>query len=492
MVAMSGRTRLTFAPPLPPTSAFQMANDLVATDVVVIGGGPGGYVASIRAAQLGLSTVCVEMDKTLGGTCVNVGCIPSKAMLQSSEHYEFARLHAHEHGFQFDGLRLDLAQMLRRKDEVVSANTRGVEFLFKKNKVTWARGRGTLRAGNVVDVAAADGSVTSYQARHVIIATGSVPSALPFLEFDERRVLSNVGALSIPEVPRHLVVIGGGVIGLELGSVWRRLGAKVTVVEFMPTILPGNDDDITKEADRIFRRQGLDIRTGTKVTGATVEATRVLVNIEKDGATEVLDADYVLVSVGRRPALHGVDAAALGLNLGPRGEVVVDDRMHTNLPNVYAIGDVVGGKLLAHKAEEEGVVAAEVIAGKPARMHYHSMPGVVYTWPEVATVGLTEQEVKASGRAYKVGKFPFSANGRARTMGETNGFVKMIADAETDELLGCHMIGANVSDLLAEVVLAFEYRGSSEDIGITVHSHPTLSEVTKEAALAVLGRAIHI
>lgn len=490
---MSGRTRLVFALPLPPpTCASQMANELQTPDVVVIGGGPGGYVASIRAAQLGLSTVCVEMDKTLGGTCVNVGCIPSKAMLQSSEHYEFARLHAHEHGVDFDGLRLDLAQMLRRKDEVVSANTRGVEFLFKKNKVTWARGRGTLKAGNVVEVVAADGSVTSYQARHVIIATGSVPSELPFLTFDERRVLSNVGALAIPEVPRHLVVIGGGVIGLELGSVWRRLGAKVTVVEFMPTILPGNDDDITKESDRILRRQGLDIRTGTKVTGATVEESRVLVTVEKDGATEVLDADYVLVSVGRRPALHGVDAVALGLHLGPRGEVIVDDRMRTNLPGVYAIGDVVGGKLLAHKAEEEGVVAAEVIAGKPSRMHYHSMPSVVYTWPEVATVGLTEQEVKASGRPYKVGKFPFSANGRARTMGETNGFVKMIADAETDELLGCHMIGANVSDLLAEVVLAFEYRGASEDIGITVHSHPTLSEVTKEAALAVLGRAIHM
>ncbi|MFN8666818.1 MAG: dihydrolipoyl dehydrogenase [Gemmatimonadaceae bacterium] len=469
-----------------------MANELLATDVVVIGGGPGGYVASIRAAQLGLSTVCVEMDKTLGGTCVNVGCIPSKALLQSSEHYEFARLHAHEHGLAFDGLRFDLAAMMKRKDEVVGANTRGVEFLFKKNKVTWARGRGTLKPGNVVEVTANDGTVTTYQARHVIIATGSVPSELPFLKFDEKRVLSNIGALAIPEVPRHLVVIGGGVIGLELGSVWRRLGAKVTVVEFMPTILPGNDDDITREADRIFRKQGLDIRTGTKVTGAIVDSHRVFVTIDKNGETETLDADYVLVSVGRRPALHGIDAAALGLKTGARGEVIVDDQMRTNLPNVFAIGDVVGGKLLAHKAEEEGVVAAEVIAGKPVHMHYHSMPGVVYTWPEIATVGLTEQEVKASGRPHKVGKFPFSANGRARTMGETNGFVKMIADAQTDELLGCHMIGANVSDLLAEVVLAFEYRGSSEDIGITVHSHPTLSEVTKEAALAVLGRAIHI
>lgn len=468
-----------------------MANEALPADVVVIGGGPGGYVASIRAAQLGLSTVCVEMDRTLGGTCVNVGCIPSKALLQSSEHYEFARLHAGEHGFAFDGLRLDLPQMMRRKDEVVSQNTRGVEFLFKKNKVTWARGAGTLRAGNVVEVTAADGGVTSYQARHVIVATGSVPIELPFLRFDERRVLSNIGALTIPEVPRHLVVIGGGVIGLELGSVWRRLGAKVTVVELMPSILPGNDDEIIKEADRIFRRQGLDLRIGTKVTGATVEGDRILVHTDKDGVAESLDADYVLVSVGRRPALHGVDADSLGLAIGGRGEVVVDDQMRTNLPGVFAIGDVIGGKLLAHKAEEEGVVAAEVIAGKPAHMHYRSMPSVVYTWPEIATVGLTEQEVKESGRKYRTGKFPFSANGRARTMGETSGFVKFIADAETDELLGCHMLGPNVSDLLAEVVLAFEYRGSSEDIGITVHSHPTLSETTKEAALAVLGRAIH-
>jgi dihydrolipoamide dehydrogenase len=288
------------------------------------------------------------------------------------------------------------------------------------------------------------------------------------------------------------VVVGGGVIGLELGSVWRRLGASVTVVELMPTILPGNDADIIREADRTFKRQGLDLRTATKVTGATLEDEKVLVHIEKDGAAESLDADYVLVSVGRKPALHGIDAAALGLTIGSRGEIVVDDQLRTNLPNVYAIGDVVGGKLLAHKAEEEGVIAAEVIAGKPVHMHYKSMPSIVYTWPEIATVGLSEQEVKDSGRAYQVGRFPFSANGRARTMGETSGFVKFIADASTDELLGCHMIGPNVSELIPEVVLAFEYRGSSEDIGITVHAHPTLSEATKEAALAVLGRAIHM
>ena len=461
-------------------------------DVAIIGGGPGGYVAAIRAAQLGFNTVCIEYDKTLGGTCVNVGCIPSKALLSSSEHYEFAKLHAAEHGIQISGVALDLPTMMKRKDAVVGQNTRGIEYLFKKNKITWARGRGTLKRGNVVDVALNDGKTESYKAKNVIIATGSVPIELPFLKFDEKRVLSNIGALTIPEVPKHLVVIGGGVIGLELGSVWRRLGAKVTVVELMPTILPGNDEEIIKEADKTFRKQGLDLRVGTKVTNAKIEAKRILVEIEKDGKKENLDADYVLVSIGRKPVLTGIDAKALGLKLGKRGEVEVDAQMRTNLPNVYAIGDVVGGKLLAHKAEEEGVIACEVMAGHKVHMDYKSMPSVVYTWPEIATVGLAQHEVEASGRKYKVGRFPFSANGRARTAGDTTGFVKFIADAETDELLGAHMIGPNVSELIEEAVLAFEYRGSSEDIGITVHSHPTLSEAVKEAALGVLGRSIHI
>jgi dihydrolipoamide dehydrogenase len=473
-----------------------MANGQQQADVVIIGGGPGGYVAAIRCAQLGLSTVCVEMDKTLGGTCVNVGCIPSKALLQSSEHFEFARLHAKEHGIGVGELSVDLAQMMKRKDDVVGQNTKGIEFLFRKNKVTWAKGRGTLRqagaAGNLVDVEGADGTTTTYAAKNVILATGSVPVELPFLKFDEERVLSNVGALKIPRVPKHLVVIGGGVIGLELGSVWRRLGAEVTVVELMPTILPGSDEELIKEATRVFSKQGLALRTGTRVTGADRKDDGVVVHVEKDGKAESLEADYVLVSVGRKPSLLGVDAGRLGLMIGPRGEIVVDDRMRTTLPNVYAIGDAVGGKLLAHKAEDEGVVAAEVIAGKPVHMHYRSMPSVVYTWPEVATVGLAEHEVKATGRPYKAGKFPFSANGRARTMGETSGFVKFIADAETDELLGCHMIGPNVSELIQEIVLAFEYRGASEDVGVTVHAHPTLSEAVKEAALATLGRAIHI
>jgi dihydrolipoamide dehydrogenase len=461
-------------------------------DLVVLGGGPGGYVASIRAAQLGLSTVCVEFDKTLGGTCVNVGCIPSKALLQSSEHFEFASKHAAEHGITLAGISLDLATMMRRKTDVVAQNTKGVEFLLKKNKVTWAKGVGTLKAGNVVEVAGHDGVVTSYHAKYVIIATGSVPFELPFLKFDEERIVSNIGALQFPEVPKHLIVIGGGVIGLELGSVWRRLGAKVTVVELAPTILPGNDDDITKEATKIFRKQGLTLRTGCKVTGGGRDGDVVRVEIAENGKTETLEADYVLVSIGRKPALKGVDAAALGLALGTRGEIVVDAQLRTNLPNVFAIGDCVGGKLLAHKAEDEGVVAAEVIAGKPAKMHYHTLPAVVYTWPEVATVGYTESELKAQGRAYKVGKFPFSANGRARTMAETDGFVKFLADATTDEILGCHMIGANVSDLLAEVVLAMEFRGTTEDVALTCHSHPTLSETTKEAALNALGRTLHM
>ncbi|HEU4641428.1 MAG TPA: dihydrolipoyl dehydrogenase [Gemmatimonadaceae bacterium] len=466
--------------------------DIQNADVVVIGGGPGGYVAAIRAAQLGLSTVCVEMDKTLGGTCVNVGCIPSKALLTSSEHFEFARKHAGEHGIRVGDVSLDLPAMLARKDEVVGQNTRGIEFLFRKNKITWARGRGVLKPGNVVEVTDAAGAMTPWRAGSVIIATGSVPVELPFLPFDEERVLSNVGALQIPEVPERLLVIGGGVIGLELGSVWRRLGASVTVVELLPTILAGNDADVVKEADRTFRKQGLDIRTGTRVTGARRDGARVLVDVEKNGTAETLEASHVLVCVGRKPSLAGIDAAALGLALGKRGEILVDDQMRTNLPGVYAIGDCVPGPMLAHKAEEEGVVAAEVIAGQAAHMHYRSIPSVVYTWPEIAAVGLTEQQARESGREVRVGKFPYSANGRARTAGETSGFVKIIADARTDELLGAHLIGPNASELVSEVVLGFEFQGSSEDIGITVHAHPTLSEATKEAALGVLGRAIHI
>jgi dihydrolipoamide dehydrogenase len=468
--------------------------DTINVDVVVIGGGPGGYVAAIRAAQLGFTTVCVEGDRTLGGTCVNVGCIPSKALLESSHHFEFMGRDAGKHGISLADLKIDVAAMQKRKDEVVGQNTKGIEFLFRKNKITWAKGWGTLKAGNLVEVRGAppDNNISSYQAKHVIIATGSVPIELPFLELDEERVLSNVGALTIPAVPEHLIVIGGGVIGLELGSVWRRLGARVTLIELLPAILPGMDDEIVKEAERAFRKQGLDIRTGTRVTGGGREGDTVFVTIEKDGATERIDGDHVLVSVGRRPATTGIDVAALGLAVGKRGEILVDGQQRTNLPNVYAIGDCTPGPMLAHKAEEEGVVAAEVIAGKPAHMHHHTVPGVVYTWPEIAVVGASERQAREAGRNVKVGKFPFSANGRARTAGETTGFIKFVSDATTDEILGCHMIGPSVSELIPEVVLAMEYRGSSEDIGMTVHAHPTLSETTKEAALAVLGRPIHI
>jgi dihydrolipoamide dehydrogenase len=440
-----------------------------------------------------LEVVCVEQDKTLGGTCVNVGCIPSKALLTSSEHFEFTKLHAAEHGVQPGIVTLDLPQMLRRKDDVVSQNTKGIEFLFRKNKITWAKGRGVLRADNQVDVTAADGTVTSYQAKDVIIATGSVAIELPFLKFDEQQVLSNVGALTIPRVPEHLVVIGGGVIGLELGSVWRRLGARVTVLELMPSILPEFDADIIREAEKIFKKQGLTLRTGVRVTGAHRLESSVVLEIDTGSATEQVEGDYVLVSVGRRPILTGIDAAALGLDLGTRGEILVDEQMRTNLPHVYAIGDAVGGKLLAHKAMEEGVVAADTIAGRAARMRYHSVPNVVYTWPEIASVGWAEHEVQASGRAFKVGRYPYSANPRARTMGESGGgFVKFIADAETDEILGAHLIGPNASELVAEIVLGVEYRATAEDIGTMIHAHPTLAEATKEAALAVHGEALHI
>jgi dihydrolipoamide dehydrogenase len=432
------------------------------------------------------------MDATLGGTCVNVGCIPSKALLQSSEHFEFARRHMADHGVRVGEVTLDLPTMLTRKDRVVAANTRGIEYLFRKNKVTWAKGRGTLKPGNVVEVVAADGSTTTYRARDVIIATGSVPIALPFLPFDEDRVLSNVGALAMREVPEHLVVIGGGVIGLELGSVWRRLGAKVTVVELLPTILAGNDAEVVKEADKVFRTQGLSIRAGTRVTGAARDGNRIRIDLEANGARDTLTADRVLVAVGRKPTLTGIDAAALGLATGKRGEIIVDPQMRTNVPHVYAIGDVVGGMLLAHKAEEEGVVAVETMAGRRTHMNYRPVPSIVYTWPEIAAIGLTEQQVKDSGRDYRVGRFPYSANARARTAGETTGFVKLIADAKTDLLLGAHMIGPTVSELAAELVLAFAYDASAEDVATTIHAHPTLSEATKEAALGVAGHAIHI
>jgi dihydrolipoamide dehydrogenase len=471
-----------------------MTDPTLTPDVVVIGGGPGGYVASIRAAQLGLSAVCVELDRTLGGTCVNVGCIPSKALLGSSEHFEFAHKHAAEHGIQLKGISLDLQRMMKRKDDVVAQNTKGVEFLFKKNKVTWAKGVGSLKAGNVVDVKALDGTVTSYTPKHVILATGSVPMALPFLPFDEERVLSNVGALRIPEVPRHLIVIGGGVIGLELGSVWRRLGSQVTVVEFLDRILPGMDNEVCRQCQRLFEKQGIVFKLSSKVTAVDGSGKVLKASVEPaaGGKAETIEADVVLVAIGRVPYTEGLGLEEIGAKKDNRGRVVVDEHFATGVPGIYAIGDVIAGPMLAHKAEDEGMAVAEIIAGQAGHVNYDVIPNVVYTFPEIASVGKTEEELKAAGTAYNTGKFPFTANGRAKANHQTDGFVKILADAKTDRVLGVHIVGADAGNMIAEAAVAMEFGASSEDIARTCHAHPTLPEAVKEAALAVAKRAIHM
>ena len=456
-------------------------------DLIVLGGGPGGYVAAIRAAQLGMRVACVEMESALGGTCLRVGCIPSKALLDSSELYHQIRHKAEVHGIGVEGVSVDVATMLRRKDEVVTSLTRGVEGLFKKNKVTWVRGFGRLSGPDRVEVDGEDGK-RSLQAEKILLASGSVPVELPFLKFDHERIIDSTGALSIPRVPEHLVVVGGGVIGLELGSVWLRLGAKVTVLEAMPTILPGMDSEVVKQATRIFKKQGFDLRTGTKVTGAERRGDKVSVSIE---GGEPLEADYVLVAVGRRAYTEGMGFEEAGIRL-ERGVIQVDEHFHTGVGQVYAIGDAIGGRMLAHKAEEEGVAAVEHMAGKAGHVNYAAVANVVYTWPEIASVGMTEAEARDSGAGINVGKFPWSANGRARAMDEHDGFVKVIADAATDRILGLHILGPRASDLIAEAALAMEFEGSAEDIARSVHAHPTLPEAVKEAALAVLGRTIHI
>jgi dihydrolipoamide dehydrogenase len=456
-------------------------------DLVVLGGGPGGYVAAIRAAQLGMKTACVEKEDALGGTCVRVGCIPSKALLDSTELYDQIRHKTASHGISVDGVGIDVGAMLKRKDAVVKANTDGVAFLFRKNKVEWVRGFGRLASPDTVAVETADGART-LKAKHVLLATGSVPVELPFLKFDGERVIDSTGALSLPEVPGHLVVVGGGVIGLELGSVWRRLGAKVTVLEMAPTILPGMDAEIVRTMDRVLRKQGFDIRTGTRVTGAERKGDKVVVSVE---GQDPVEADYVLVAVGRRAYTEGIGIAEAGVRL-ERGVIQVDERYHTGVGNVWAIGDAIGGRMLAHKAEEEGVAAVENMAGKHGHVNYDAVANVVYTWPEIASVGMTEEEAKAAGRQVKIGKFPFSANGRARAMGETDGMVKVLADAATDRLLGLHILGPRASDMIAEAALAIEFHSSAEDIARTVHAHPTLPEAVKEAALGVAGRMIHM
>ncbi|PKU25348.1 dihydrolipoyl dehydrogenase [Telmatospirillum siberiense] len=462
-------------------------------DVVVIGGGPGGYVAAIRAAQLGMKTACVEKRGSLGGTCLNVGCIPSKALLQSSHHFEEANHHFAAHGIKLGKVELDLATMMARKQKVVLDNTKGIEFLFKKHKITYLVGAGRIAGAGKVEVAGKEGTQT-ITAKSIVIATGSDVTPLPGVAIDEAQIVSSTGALELPKVPKHLVVIGAGVIGLELGSVWRRLGSEVTVVEFLDRALPLHDGEISKQAQRILERQGMKFKLGTKVTAAKTDKSGVNLTLEpaKGGDKEELSADVVLVAIGRRPYIDGLGLKEAGVETDARGFVKVDAHFRTNVPGVYAIGDVIGGVMLAHKAEEEGVALAELLAGQAGHVNYDAIPGVVYTWPEVANVGKTEEQLKAEGVAYRVGKFPFTANGRARANGDIDGFVKILADAKTDKVLGCHIIGPSAGDLIAEVVLGMEFSAAAEDIARTSHAHPSLAEAVKEAALAVDGRPIHI
>ncbi len=458
-------------------------------DVIVIGGGPGGYVCAIRAAQLGLRTACVEKRATLGGTCLNIGCIPSKALLQSSENFEEAGHSFADHGVIVEGVKLDLARMMARKDEVVTANVKGVEFLFKKNKVDWLKGSGHVAGPGQVDV---DG--TRYAAKHIVIATGSESVALPGVELDESAIVSSTGALELDQVPDRLVVIGGGYIGLELGSVWKRLGAEVTVIEYLDRLVPGMDAEIAKTFERVLGKQGIKFRLSTKVTGAVRGNDGVTLTIEpaKGGEAEQVKADVVLVAIGRRAHTGELGLEEAGVALDERGRVQVDAHYATNIAGIYAIGDVIAGPMLAHKAEEEGVALAERIAGQAGHVNYDVIPGVVYTWPEVASIGKTEDDLKRQGISYKVGKFPFTANGRARAMGSTDGFVKLLADTESDRLLGAHIIGPDAGTLIAELATAMEFGASSEDVARTCHAHPSLSEAVKEAAMAVDGRALHI
>ena len=458
-------------------------------DVIVIGSGPGGYVCALRAAQLGLKVARVEKRATLGGTCLNIGCIPSKALLQSSENFEQARHGLQDHGIGVGEVSLDLARMQARKGEVVTANTKGVEFLFRKNKVTWLKGSAKFTGAHEIDV---DG--TGYSAKHIVIATGSDSVPLQGVEVDEKRIVTSTGALELDAVPKRLVVIGAGVIGLELGSVWHRLGAEVTVIEFLDRVTPGLDTEIATQFQKVLTKQGIKFKLGSKVTSATVNEAGVSLTVEpaKGGAAETIEADIVLLAIGRYPYTAGLELAAAGIETDARGRVKVDDHFNTNVAGVYAIGDVIAGPMLAHKAEDEGVAVAERIAGQAGHVNYDAIPSVVYTWPEVAAVGKSEEELKAAGIAYNIGKFPFTANGRARAMGDTDGFVKILSDKTTDRLLGAHILGPDAGTLIAELTTAIEFGASAEDVARICHAHPTLSEAVKEAALAADGRALHI
>ncbi|MFH7810986.1 MULTISPECIES: dihydrolipoyl dehydrogenase [Acetobacter] len=458
-------------------------------DVVVIGAGPGGYVCAIRAAQLGFRVACVEKRATLGGTCLNVGCIPSKALLQSSENYHAAGHDFAAHGVLIDSVKLDLAKMQARKADIVGANVKGVEFLFKKNGITWLKGHGKVEGTGRLSV---DGKPVT--ARHIIIASGSDSANLPGIEVDEKVIVTSTGALELSEVPKRLVVIGGGVIGLELGSVWHRLGAEVTVVEFLDRLVPGTDNEVAAQFQKLLTKQGFKMKLGHKVTKAEKTKKGVVLSIEPSagGTVETLEADVVLVAVGRTAASKNMGLEEAGIALDKRGRVEVDAHYATNVPGIYAIGDVIAGPMLAHKAEEEGVALAELLAGQAGHVNYDAIPGVIYTWPEVASVGFTEEQLKDKGVAYKTGKFPFLANGRARALGMTDGFVKVLADKQTDRVLGVHIIGPAAGELIAEATMAIEFGASAEDIGRVCHAHPTLSEAVKEAALGADNRAINI
>jgi dihydrolipoamide dehydrogenase len=462
-------------------------------DLTVIGTGPGGYVCAIRAAQLGLKVAVVEKNKTFGGTCLNIGCIPSKALLHASEKFAEAVHDLPAFGVMVGKPKLDLVAMMKHKSDTVSANVNGVAFLLKKNKIDAFIGQGTITAPGKIEVAAADGSKQTLETKAIVIATGSDVAPLPGVTVDEKQIVSSTGALELEKVPARLLVVGAGVIGLELGSVWRRLGAEVTVVEFLDRILPGMDSETAKQAQRALEKQGLKFVLGHKVAKVDKLKSGLKIAVEPaaGGDATILDADVVLVAIGRRPYTQGLGLETVGVATD-RGRVTIDDHFATNVPGIYAIGDVVRGPMLAHKAEDEGIAVAEILAGQHGHVNYNVIPGVIYTNPEIASVGLTEEELKAKGIAYKVGKFPFSANGRARAMRATEGFVKFLADATTDQVLGVHIVGPFAGELIAEAAVLMEFSGSSEDLARTCHAHPTLSEAMKEAALAVEKRAIHI
>ncbi|MDE0780779.1 MAG: dihydrolipoyl dehydrogenase [Alphaproteobacteria bacterium] len=463
-------------------------------DLIVIGAGPGGYVAAIRAAQLGLNVACIDKRKSLGGTCLNIGCIPSKALLQSSEHFEHAQHGLAAHGVKVGKVSFDLDAMMAHKDKVVEDNTKGIEFLFKKNKVTPFHGTARIKSGREVEVTSENGDAQTLKTGAVLIATGSKSAPLPGVDIDEKQIITSTGALTLSSVPKHLVVVGAGYIGLEMGSVWARLGAKVTVIEFLDRITPGMDGEIAKAFQKILEKQGMTFRLGTKVTGAQTLKTKVKLSVEpaSGGKIETIECDTVLVSIGRRPFTDQLGLNDAGVTTDERGFIQIDENFQTNVEGIFAIGDCIPGPMLAHKAEDEGVAAAEIIAGETGHVNYDVIPGIVYTCPEVASVGKTEEQLKDEGVEYKIGKFPFSANGRARAANKTDGFVKLIADAKTDRILGAHIIGPDAGTLIHEIVVGMEFGASAEDIARTCHGHPTLAEAVKEAALATDGRTIHI